>query len=177
MNAKAKVHDRRSNDLPINAQVAIAIVDDPFSSMGEKIRVTRSLRDDVLAHLYARKDIDDAKFEAGRMYEKFVEQSQIGTVKAADPTKEPVDGGGVIIEPISDRQAIAVSQLTKAAVVLGHKGNALVRQILIDRRKFKEIAPSLSERDVLYVRRRFFDCLEELAILWKFAGRSRVRVD
>jgi len=177
MNAKAKIHDRRASSVPINSRVAVAIVDDPYSSNGEKIKVTRSLRDDVLAHLYARKDIDDAKFEAGRMYERFVEESQIGTVKAADPTKEPVDGGGIIVEPISDRQTMAVRQLSQAARVLGLRGDALVRQILVDRRKFKEIAPSLSERDVLYVRRRFFDCLEELAILWKFADRSRVKVD
>lgn len=164
------VHDRRSTDLPINAVVATVVVDDPYER-GSKVEVVASLRDDILRHLLARDEIDQAQFEAGRRYERYVEQSQIGSVKAMDPTKEPVDGGGLVIEPISDRQIAAVRELSEAARVLGMRGELLVRQILVERRKFKELAPSLAERDVAYVRRRFFDCLDELAVFWCLAGR------
>lgn len=164
------VHDRRAHNLPLNAVVAPVVVDDPLEK-GGKIEVVRSLRDDILAHLQARGEIDEAMFQAGRRYERYVEQSQIGQVKAMDPTKEPVDGGGIIIEPVSDRQIAAVRELSEAGRVLGRKGEALVRLVLVDRRRFKEI--STGERyDVAYVRRRFFDCLDELAIFWDFAGRK-----
>ena len=165
------IHDRKSNDLTINAMVVEAVVDDPYGCGGEKLRVVRSIRDDILGHLHARKEIDDARFEAGRLYERYIERSQIGSVKAMDPTKEPVDGGGFFFEPISDTQKAAVQQLSKAAQVLGRKGEALVRQILVERRKFKEVALTLAERDVAFTRRQFFECLEELAVLWCLAGR------
>ena len=165
------VHDRRSVDLPINAVVASIVVDDPYEP-GGRIESVASLRDDILRYLRVRGEIDDAMFEAGRLYERYVEQSQVGTVKAMDPTKEPVDGGGVIVEPVSDRQIAAVRQLSEAARVLGRKGEMITRQILIERRKFKELSSSGDRYDVAYIRRHFFDCLNELAILWSFAGRK-----
>lgn len=165
-----KVHDRKSHDIPINAVVAPVDVDDPYE-MGAKITVLRSLRDDILGHLHARQEIDDARFHAGRLYERYVEQSQIGSVKAMDPTNEPVDGGGIVVEPVSDKQIAAVRQLSEAGRVLGRKGEILVRRVLVERRTFKEIAPSVGRYDLAYVRRHFFDCLEEMAILWNLAGR------
>lgn len=169
---KLKIHDRRSDDLPINARVAETIVDDPYGH-GEKIQVIRSVRDDVLGHLHARKEIDEAQFQAGRRYERLAEQSQIGSVKAMDPTKEPVDGGGAVVEPISDRQIAAVRELSEAGQVLGRRNDALVRQILIDRLKFKAVAPSIERNDVAHARRVFFECLDDLAILWNFASERK----
>ena len=165
------IYDRMASDLPINARVAPAVVDDPYGQNGEKSRVVRSLRDDVLGHLHARKEIDDAQFEAGRRYERYAEQSQIGSVKAMDPTKEPVDGGGGIIEPVSDKQIAAGRELAEAERVLGRKPAAIVRAILVGRKKFREIAGSSKEGDVAHVRLTFKEGLEELAAFWNFAGR------
>lgn len=164
------VYDRVTADLPINAMVAPALVDDPLEP-GAKLRVARSLRDDVLGHLHARKEIDDAQLEAGRRYEKFAEQASIGNVKAMDPTKEAVDGG-YIPEPITDRQIAAVRHLSEAGRVLGRRNEMLVRQILIDKLRFKEIARSPAELDVRHARRTFIDSMEELAVLWNLAGRK-----
>lgn len=168
---QTKVHDRQSRDLPINAIVTSIVVDDPYEQ-GAKITALRSLRDDVLGHLLARSEIDQAQFEAGRCYERYAEQSQIGSVKAMDPTKEPVDGGGGIVEPISDRQIAAVRELAEAARVLGRRGEIIVRAILVDRKKFRDIARSSREGDVAHVRLSFKDGLEELAILWNFASNA-----
>jgi hypothetical protein len=45
----AKVHDRRSRDLPRNAEVAAVEVDDPLAlEPGEKIVTLRSIRNDPL---------------------------------------------------------------------------------------------------------------------------------
>lgn len=172
-NAKGPtVYNRVTADLPINARVAPALVDDPLEP-GAKLRVARSLRDDVLGHLLARQEIDQAQFEAGRRYERFVEQSQIGSVKAMDPTKEPVDGGGGIVEPISDRQIAAVRELAEAGRVLGQRGEALVRNILVGRLRFKEVAPSIERNDVAHIRRVFFECLDDLAVFWNLASERK----
>lgn len=167
-----KIYDRQSRDIPINAVVVPVVVEDPYER-GGKIETTASLRDDILRHLRVRDEIDEAQFQAGRRYERYVEQSQIGSVKAMDPTKEPVDGGGAFPEAVNDRVSQAVDQLSGAAGVLGIRGELLVRQILVQRRKFKEIAPGPAERDVSYVRRQFFDCLEVLAVFWNLAGKPR----
>lgn len=166
-----KIHDRRAKDIPINAVTAPIVVDDPYER-GEKIETTASLRDDILRHMRVRDEIDDAQFHAGRLYERYVEKSQIGSVKAMDPTKEPVDGGGVFYDPLTDTQVDASRQLSEAARVLGRRGETLVRLVLIDRKKFKEVAASQSERDIAYIRRAFFDCLDELAVFWCLAGKK-----
>ncbi len=167
----AEIHDRMAKDLPINSKVAPAVVDDPYGQNGEKLRVVRSVRDDVLGHLHARGDIDPAQYEAGRKYEKFAEQAAIGNLKAMNPMKEAVDGG-YIPDPITDSQIAAVRHLSEAARVLGRRSELLVRQILVDKRRFKEIAKSTAERDVMFVRRMLIECLDELAVLWGFAGRK-----
>jgi hypothetical protein len=167
---QSQVRAERPKDLP--PDVVQVMVDNPYDHGPVKIPAFASLRDDILGHLHARQEIDDAKLAAGRQYEILVEQAQVGTVKAMDTTKEPVDGGGVVFEPLTDEQLAAARKLHEAARWLGRRGEALVRLILVERRKFKEIAPSLSERDVAYTRRQFFDCLEELAVLWCLAGRK-----
>lgn len=170
--AARKVHDRQSRDLPINAIVTSVVVDDPYEQ-GGRVEASVSLRDDVLRHLLVRGEIDQARFEAGRKYERYAEQSQIGSVKAMDPTKEPVDGGGGFSEPVTDRQIAAVRELAEAGRVLGRRNEALVRQILVDRLRFKEIAPSIDRSDVAHIRRVFFDCLDELAVFWNFASERK----
>ena len=165
-----KIHDRMSEDLPINAKIAEAIIPDPYSSTGEKLRVIRSVRDDVLGHLHARKEIDDAQLEAGRKYERYAEQSQIGSVKAMDPTKEPVDGGGGIRDAITDRQIAAVRELSEADRVLGRRPAMVMRAVLVDKKRFREIAGA-KEGDIAHVRLTFKEGLEELAVFWCFAGR------
>jgi hypothetical protein len=165
------VYDRVTADLPINARVAPALVDDPLEP-GAKLRVARSLRDDVLGHLLAREHIDQAQYEAGRLYEKYAEQAEIGNLKAMDPTKEAVDGGG-IHEPITDKQIAAVRHLTEARGVLGRRNEMLVRKIIVEKKRFKEIARSPAELDVRHARQTFIECMEELAVFWNMAGRRR----
>jgi hypothetical protein len=164
------IHDRRSTDLLRNALVAPAVVADPYSP-GDKIAVVRSIRDDILAEMLARKEIDQAQFDAGRLYEKYAEMAEIGNIRAIDPAREAVDGGRGY-EGITDRQIDAVRQLAEAARVLGAKGEAVVRTTLIDRRRFNQLG--LSDRASTAVRVRFFTYLEILAEFWGCAtGRRR----
>src|SRR6202140_321007 len=114
----AKVHDRRSNDLPRNAEVAAIEVDDPLGlEPGEKIVTLRSLRNDPLGRLHSHHQIDEAQYQGGRAFQDDWEKAERGP-KAVDPTREYVDGGRVR-EPITERQRKAVLRLNRAEPELG----------------------------------------------------------
>lgn len=169
-----KIHQRMTADLPINAVVSPAIVDDPYQR-GDKLRVLRSVRDDPLAGMHARGQIDDALLAAGRKWQAIQEQAEIGSISAMDPTKEPVDGGKMH-EPITDRQIQALRKISIAAEKLGHEGHLLVSDILTYRKSIREAAERrgmFTESEIKYTGRRFRECLETLAIHWGFAMADR----
>lgn len=163
----APVHDRLAVDLLENAQVVRVEIDDPFER-GTKIAVFRSTRDDILAEMLARREIDQAQYDAGRKYERHVEAAEIGNIQAINPGKEAVDGGGAF-EAITDRQIDAVRQLSEAGRVLGAKGEAMVRFVLISRRPFSALG--LDRRQTDRARTKFFTYLEILAEFWGCATR------
>lgn len=98
----SKIHDRMTGDLPINSVVSIAIVDDPLER-GASLKVLRSTRDDPLAAIYSRSQIDDAQFRAGRDAERLFEAAYIGRISGIDPGRIMVDGGQ-FPEVITDKQ-------------------------------------------------------------------------
>jgi hypothetical protein len=64
-----KVHDRRAQDLPLNAQVAAVEIDDPLAlEPGEKIVALRSIRNDPLGRLHSHHQIDEAQYRGGRAF-------------------------------------------------------------------------------------------------------------
>src|SRR5271170_8147671 len=66
----AKIYDRRSRDLPRNAEVAEVEVDDPLAlEPGEKIVTLRSTRNDPLARLHTHRQIDEAQYQGGRAFQ------------------------------------------------------------------------------------------------------------
>lgn len=166
------VHDRKATDLLRNAQVAHDVVTDPYGRDGEKIAVFRSTRDDILAEMKSRGEIDQAQYDAGRKYERYAEQAEIGNVQAIDPGKEAVDGGRGY-EGITDSQIDAVRHLAEAARVLGAKGELIVRTVLIDRKRFSHLG--MPERATTSVRIRFFTYLEILAEFWGCATKPHTR--
>lgn len=155
-------HNRQATDLLRNAQVAVVVVDDPYEE-GAKITAFRSTRDDILAEMLARGEIDQAQFQAGQKYEKFVEEAEIGNVQAMDPSKTAVDGGKGY-DGITERQINAVRALSEARRVLGATGDTLVRDVLINRRRISTMGLSQWQTKKTIVR---FHCyLEVLASFW-----------
>jgi len=76
--AKAKVHDRRSRDLPRNAEVAAIEVDDPLAlEPGEKIVTLRSIRNDPLGRLHSHRQIDEAQYQSGRAFQDDWEKAEV----------------------------------------------------------------------------------------------------
>ena len=99
----AKPHDRRSRDLPRNAEVAAVEVDDPLAlEPGEKIVTLRSIRNDLLGKLHSHRQIDEAQYQGGRAFQGDWEKAERGP-QAVDPTREYVDGTRSR-EPITEGQ-------------------------------------------------------------------------
>lgn len=164
-----KVHDRKSHDLTINSIVAEVIVTDPA---GDKIAVLRSLRDDPLAWMQSRSQIDEAQFAAGRHWQRVHQASTIGIIRAIDPAKPAVDGGKMP-EALTGRQIDAFRELAESYKALGAYGGRLVFEILGEGRGIKEAAAlrgCQTELETKYLGRRFRECLETLAIHWGYAA-------
>lgn len=175
--AQEKIYDRMTADLPINARVAIAIVQDPYAA-GEKIKVLRSTRDDPLAGLHAREQIKDHQLAAGRKLQEYFEGGQIGYIKAIDPTKEAVDGGR-IPEPITDKQIKALRRLDEVHKWIGNDSYAMLYTVLGKRMTLKDAAAYhgyVTAREIDYFARRIKDSLESLAVLWGLAVRDDNRI-
>lgn len=166
---KDKIYDRMTADLPINSVVAPAVVKD---GAGDYIRVLRSIRDDPLAGMLSRSQIDEAQFRAGRKWQEHRENSEIGGARAIDTTREAVDGGR-FKEPDVDRLSLALKELKAADKALGAYGASLVHDVLGRRLSISAVAAMRMmprQREIDYLGMRFRECLESLAKLWGFAG-------
>src|SRR6201986_1433302 len=166
-----KVHDRRSQDLPDNAEAAAVEVDDPLAlEPGEKIVALRSIRNDPLGRLHSHHQIDEAQYCGGRAFQDDWEKAERGP-RAVDPTREYVDGGRSR-EPITEGQRKAVLRLNRAERELGADGSALVHDVLVQGMTMEQIGKRRgleSQRWKDYFSRRFQECLDRLALIYGFA--------
>ena len=173
--SRAFGHDRRAGNLPINAEVAAIIVDDPYAiDAGDTIVVTRQLRGDPLARLHSHRQIDDAQYYAGRAYQRDCEVAARGT-RALDPTREAVDNS-LVIDPLSDKQVSAQARLADVRIALGRKMQAAVHAVLIDGATIEALARVNGRRGeawLKYYGRFFRDALEVLAVEYGLAGRAK----
>lgn len=174
-NPGGTVHDRRAHDLLRNAQVGVLEVDDPMGlEAGDKIAVLRSTRDDPLARLHDRKQIDEAQYAGGRAFQHDFETAERGP-QAIDPSKEYVDGGR-LPEPITEGQRKAVLRLNRCERELGADGSALCHDVLIHGRTLEKIGESrglTSARWQNYFGRRFRECLDRLSLIYGFSTGER----
>jgi hypothetical protein len=165
--------DRRvdKHDKPFNGKTANRSVADPYSTTGGRITVTASLRDDPLGRLHARRQIKEHQYAVGHYVQNLFELAASGRLQAMDPSKEPVDGRGAFVEPITDGQMRAGRRLQEARHTLGARGYALVKAVLADRLFLEQVAQAsgISSR---MAGNKFRECLDELADLFGFAGRA-----
>jgi hypothetical protein len=168
-------HDRRSRDLPRNAEVAAVEVDDPFGlDPGDKIVTLRSVRNDPLARLHSHRQIDEAQYQGGRAFQDDWEKAERGP-QAVDPSREYVDGGQ-FREPITERQRKAVLRLNRVERELGADGSVLVHEVLILGLTMEQIAERRGVRGQRwsdYLSRRLRECLDRLAQVYGFATEKR----
>lgn len=144
-------------------------VDDPMEA-GAKLIVMRTTRNDPLAALHVRKQIDEAQYHGGRAFQNDFETAERGP-KAIDPSKEAVDGGQMP-EPITEAQRKSARQLALVYRNLGQNGSALVHDVLIHGRTMEQIAAmrgTTGELEMKYLGRRFRECLDCLSVIYGFA--------
>ena len=168
-------HDRRSRDLPRQAEVAKVEVDDPMAlEPGEKIVALRSIRNDPLARLHSHRQIDEAQFQAGRAFQSDWEKAERGP-RAVDPARDYVDGGQGR-EPITEGQRRAVLRLNRAERELGADGSALVHDVLVSGLTMEQVGQRRDLRTQRwndYFSKRLRECLDRLALLYGFATERR----
>lgn len=167
----AKLHDRRSHDLPRKAEVVSVEVDNPLGlEPGDKIVALRSIRNDPLGRLHSHRQIDEAQYQAGRAFQDDWERAERGP-QAVDPGREYVDGVQAR-EPITEGQRKAVLRLNRAERELGADGAALVHDVLVHGMTMEQVGQRRelrSQRWNDYFARRFKECLDRLALLYGFA--------
>jgi hypothetical protein len=173
--ARGRVHDRTTKDVPYNAVTATVEVDDPYPVPGvsRRIKATASLRDDPLRRLHVRRQIDDPGYYAGRHWQRLYEQTEIGGLRAIDPSVEAVDGGR-FPELITDVQRRAWYELNRLSRALGQDGDALVRDVLGNGLFVYESAVKrgiFNERGVRALSNKLKECLDILAFELGFIPR------
>lgn len=172
----AVVHDRRSQDAPINSEYVEVEIDDPYGlEPGAKIGALRSIRNDPLADMRARGQIDEGDYRGGRHWQDAFENSQIGSVRAIDPTKEAVDGGRPP-EMLTDRQRKGAKDVDAAREELGKVGDTLIRDVLGQGLSIRTIAGLrgvTTDRGRRILGARFRECLATLAVLYGLAMKPR----
>ena len=171
------IHDRRSRELPFNAEVAEVEIDDPLAlDPGEKIAAVRSVRSDPLGRLHAHHQIDEAQYRSGRAYQSDWESAERGP-QAVDPTREYVDGARTR-EPVTESQRQAVLRLNRIERELGTDGAALVHDVLVLGLTMDQIGQRRAVRTQRwndYFARRFRECLDRLALVYGFATEGDAR--
>lgn len=175
INAQQKLVKALTSDLPINAKVIVDMVDDPNPTRrGYKSPAVRSIRDDILAGMLARAQIDQAQYAAGRHYQACAETCEIGAIQAMDPGKEAVDGGRMR-EPITDRQIKAFKDMAAAHKSLGGARTRMMVFILTRHIGIRQYAESMNRhtnRGWKQTGVEFRGGLETLARLWGFTTQE-----
>jgi len=170
----ARIHDRRSRDLPLNAEVAEVEIDNPLAlDAGEKIVALRSLRADPLGRLHSHRQIDEAQYRGGRAFQNDWERAERGP-QAVDPSREYVDGVRGR-EAVTESQRQAVLRLNRIERELGTDGAALVHDVLILGLTMEQIGQRRavqSQRWKDYFSKRFQECLDRLALIYGFATEA-----
>jgi hypothetical protein len=171
MVAQPAIHDLRANTRATHGDVAPITVDDPHEH-GAQIVVMRSLRDDPLGQMHGRNQITELQYKAGREWQSAYELAEIGGARAIDYSRPKVDGGGIPQPTVSDSQAKALNDLTRARKSLGDYGSSVVFDVLACRMTIQKCAVRrmmTRERELEFLGGRFRECLDTLAVVFNLS--------
>lgn len=140
----------------------------------------RSFRDDPLARLHDRRQIDEAQYQGGRAFQIDFETAERGP-RAVDPSKEWVDGGR-LPEPITEAQRRAALMLKRVYAKLEQDGSALVHDVLVHGLSYRQISEARGfggRKWEEFFGASFQMCLHKLSYVYGFAteptGKHRMR--
>ena len=126
--------------------------------------MTRKKTSDILAHLLARRRINEVQVRAGREFQKHYALAK----------KEQLIPDGE--RGSTDGQSSAGKWLTKCYRELGQDGSALVYDVLIGGMTTKQIAEArgkVGPQWQVYYSRRLGECLHALARVYGFSGAKK----
>lgn len=137
------------------------------------VTVDRALRDDPLGQMHDRHQVTEPQYQAGRRWQALYEAAG-AQVKSSGFLQEPVDGSGAAKQGVTDRQMRAHRSLAAYAVQLGPHGNQIVHWVLADKLSLLEVANrrhgTISRATMVYVGRRWRECLDTLAVCMGLAS-------
>jgi hypothetical protein len=143
------------------------------------VTVVANLKDDPLRRLFARRQIGQPQFLAGRMYQEHHDAAIITSVRSVDLSKTKVSGG-LPAEPLTERQRRAAARLRSIEGSVqrryGDVGLWLVRLVLAERRPLEATARqagATSARETSSVCWLFRKCLDTIAVATGFMSGVR----
>jgi len=172
--------ERRGPGFDGRFQLGVRVVDDPLER-GQRYEAPVNVRESSIDHMHSRGRIDEAQKLAGDRFRRLWEKAAVGSNKAMDTTKEPVDGGG-IGDPISDDLVKASVELSRVMRELGPTGSQLLIALVGEGKRVEDVAASWSraggivrgDRAQGYVTGRMVEALDDLVRFWKLESSSLV---
>lgn len=136
-----------------------------------KITAAYNPKESPAAWYRAKGIIDEPAYQAASLFRFLYERCGGSGVKALDYGKEPVDGGQIATDGLTDGRMDAAKRLLQAHDKLGHAGYLLVEAVCGQCFWVKDIHPDqyTQRRQMAALR----DCLDELAVMWEFKNRAR----
>jgi hypothetical protein len=153
-------------------EIVIGALPDPNPIEGEKLkrqRVAMNVAKDVLLRELQHGRIGNAQFAVGRVYEAILEAAAVG---AGGSSFELSSGRGdheAMIAKVIDRAGGVVEADHSIRGLCGERGASILREVLGDRRTFKQIAAALrlpQKRGPGRIAIEFREALQALAKEW-----------
>ena len=152
-------------------------VPDPWEP-GARISVPCNMRESPIEHMAARKRIDGAQKDAADRYRLLYERAQLGPLRAMDPMKEKLDGGGAG-DAFSDGLMEAARELAATNKSLGRVAAALLIDVVGEGVGLDAMAkryPHLQDKRAQgYVTGRLIEALDLLVDRWGLIAEGNRR--
>lgn len=171
--------DRQFRGDKINSVLAAIDVDDPMATKpGEKIRVTRSLRDDPVAAMHNSGSISTEVYEASKLWYALFLKKELGNLRAIDLTRPKVDGGrSPDFNSASREEARKIlGDIDKA---LGREGAEWIHDVLGMGMTIRDAAAKrglFRQLEIKYAGARVRECLTTIAAELGFIQRRELPV-
>lgn len=143
------------------------------------VTVVSNMKEDPLGRMFARRQIDQSQFAAGREYQQAYDLAVIGRIRSVDLTRTKVSGG-LPPDPLPDYQRWAAVKLRSIEASVqrryGEIGVSLCRAVLGDRRPIEQVGRAggvSSLRDLRSWCWLFRKVLEQLALALGFVTSLR----
>ena len=152
-------------------------VPDPWEP-GARISVPCNTRESPIEHMAARKRIHGAQKDAADRYRALYERAQLGPLRAMDPAKEKLDGGGAG-DAFSDGMLDAARELAATNKGVGRVAAALLIDVVGEGVGLDVIAkryPHLQDKRAQgYVTGRLIEALDQLVDRWGLIAKGTAR--